>query len=410
MNPEFQDMKESLLRKITESCDIAVQSPCTKKARVAVPVWSNTRRGLQSPVENKSQHDMCISPSRNVPKACASPSAQDMKLSDNQMMIAAIASPMRPRRSSFGNDTPGQLNRLLFSPDPECDQLDAVGPQMLEIRPFDKEKSIATIASPVRRCSSFGNGTPQRDNAESGRSLEGQRTIATAPCATPCAGRKSIARHGRKSIARHASASSWTPDQRVQLRQKIQAVLNIVQSADRAGKSPGLQKSVSSPGSSRSSSPSGSIGSSSRTSSPRTPTRSTSCRLFTQNCEELEEVVSPPPPPPGSPGPDGCVPPPPPPPGRNGCVTQSLPPPPLGSPGPDCSRVRNGCVPPPPPATQGSPGPDGSAMPPPPPSPDAGVALTTRKTWEDVADVEADIRRLLALQAVSNIIADTICP
>jgi hypothetical protein len=179
-------------------------------------------------------------------------------------------------------------------------------------------------------------------------------------------------------IKKRLSTPGWTPDQRVLLREKIQALL-VDTPTEVRDRSPSSSSRASTPESSRSSSRR-----TSRSPSQRTPERA---RLFhgpSSPQKRRDSIV--PPPPPGSPGRDGVFVPPPPP--------ESPPPPPPDSPTSvaiqtqqpsPTTLVRRRCVWP---AQHLKIGPD---------------------SFEEI-DVEADIRRLIALDAVSHILADNIFP
>lgn len=339
-------------QKMTQIGENVAESPCAKKARIGIPpVWSNAENTLQSPAANLNSILFSPSPSPGMRKGRSHvmPHSDEVKV-ENEKLIAAVASPMR-RRCSLGTE------------DVESDAVESCG----RVSNFEAKLNAATALSfegapPVKKarledCPSANNATPQASKRE---------------LLTP------------------ASAVPWTPDQRVLLREKIQALRLL--SNDRAT-SPSPSSDESSPRSSRSASPR-----TSRSASPQTPERA---RLFhgasppQKRKDDSLEVDYPPPPPPGSPDCDGASVPPPPPPGSPGCD--------------------GACVPPPPPP--GSPSSD--TMQPAPPSPTTPVRR--RCVWPEIraekassassetaSDVEADIRRLIALHAVSNVFADSI--
>lgn len=244
---------------------------------------------------------------------------------ENEQLIAAIASPMRPRRCSLGTEN--------VEHDHHVEHVGSL-------------KAQPTVA--------------KRLSFEGARPLKKSRTedIPSAQISTP--------RRSTEALVTPASAVSWTPDQRVQLREKIQALLPKVVDSSPSVRS---KESMSSPGSSRSSSPD-----TSRSSSPRTPERTQLFDVSSPPGNEKKEVASPPPPPPpGSPDEGACAPPPPP--GSPPSDVRQSPP---SSP---TIAIRRGCVWP---------------------------GIQRKKNIESASDIEADIRTLIALHAVSSIFADNV--
>jgi len=292
-------------------------SPCAKKARTSISMVN-----------------------------CKTPTAEEV-LVENERLIAAVASPMRPRRISLGAEII------------ECDQRESAGSRKAQLNAVPRlsfEGARPLKKSRTEDCPSAKIFTPLRTTG----------TGTTQALQTPM--------------------STWTPDQRSQLREKIQALFTKARDTSPSASS---NESVSR-GSSRSSSPCTSRSSSPRSSSPRTPEDSLKAQLFKDASPPQNgnnEGNSPPPPPPGSPSydpfDDTCVPPPPPdspPPDTRQVVTSS----------PD-TAVRRGCV-----------------WPTSHPKKTSAVCSHSGLKVETAADVEADIRRLIALHAVSNILADSL--
>jgi len=339
-----------LKQKMTQIGENVAESPCAKKARIGIPpVWSNAERTLQSPAANLNSILFSPSPSPGMRKGRSHVIANSDEVKvENEKLIAAVASPMR-RRSSLGAE------------DLESDAVEPFG----NISNFEAKLTAATALS-----------------------LEGAPPVKKARIEDACPpANDATPQASKKELLTPASAVPWTPDQRVLLREKIQALRLL--STDR-DTSPSPSSNESSPGSSRSASPR-----TSRSASPHTPERA---RLFhgASPPQKLkEEVDFPPPPPPGSPDCDGASVPPPPPPGSPGCDSASVPPPPPpGSPPSDTTQpvppspttpVRQRCV-----------------------WPGIRAEKASSSPFETASDVEADIRRLIALHAVANVFADSI--